>query len=226
MHYLCSIHSPSIPRPCLGYKAIQKKCYLISEEFGINHYSLFGGFPDGAGFSLQSFFRQKKISSPIPKPRRLRGLSEKEEWESLIRNFWGLGNRHASFFQPHFGRHIALGEAALLQALRGRSSREASTMVNASSRRMGIPGGKSTQDLSLFNIMLNLMLSHALSMHHLCPIHAPSIPRLCPVYAPSIPHPFHVYAPSMPRPFPIHSPSVPRLCLGYKAVQKCCLISE
>src|SRR6218665_114128 len=48
----------------------------------------------------------------------------------LIRNFWGLGNRHASFFQPHFGRHIALGEATLLRALRGRSSREADTMVN------------------------------------------------------------------------------------------------
>src|SRR6218665_1038254 len=36
----CPVHAP---RPCpvyaplrLGYKAIQKKCYLISEEFGIN----------------------------------------------------------------------------------------------------------------------------------------------------------------------------------------------
>src|SRR6218665_2286285 len=48
----------------------------------------------------------------------------------LIRNFWGLGNRQALFFQPHFGRHIALGEATLLRALRGRSSREADTMVN------------------------------------------------------------------------------------------------
>src|SRR6218665_1218238 len=33
--------------------------------------------------------------------------------------------------------------------------------------------------LSLFNIMLNLMLSHALSMLYLCPIHPPSVPRLC-----------------------------------------------
>src|SRR6218665_2170587 len=169
MHYLCFIyalsmprpcpvHASSMPRPCLGYEAIQKKCYLISEEFGINHYSLFGGFPDGAGFSLQSFLRQKSISPPIPNPLRLRGLREEAEWESLIRNFWGLGNRHASFFQPHFGRHIALGEAALLRALRGRSSREADTMVNG--------------------------------------------------------------------PCPVHSPSVPRLCLDYKAVQKCYLISE
>src|SRR6218665_2844547 len=100
---------------------------LISEGFGINGYSLFGGFPDGAGFSLQFFLRQKRISAPIPNLRRLRGLREEAEWESLIRNFWGLGYRHASFFQPHFGRHIALGEAARLRALRGRSSREAGT---------------------------------------------------------------------------------------------------
>src|SRR6218665_163922 len=100
---LCSIHAPSV-------QGNPKKCYLISEEFGINHYSLFGGFPDGAGFPLPSFFRQKRISAPIPNPRRLRGLREEAEWESLTRNFWGLGNRHASFFQPHFGRHIALGE--------------------------------------------------------------------------------------------------------------------
>src|SRR6218665_4032457 len=125
----CPVHSPSVPRLCLDYKAVQK-CYLISEEFGINPYSLFGGFPDGAGFPLQSFLRQKRIFAPIPNPCRLRGLREEAEWESLIRNFWGLGNRHASFFQPHFGRHIALGEAALLRALRGRSSREADTMVN------------------------------------------------------------------------------------------------
>src|SRR6218665_2547362 len=52
----------------------------------------FGGFPDGAGFPLQSFLRQKRISAPIPNPRRLRGLCEKAEWESLIRNFWGLDN--------------------------------------------------------------------------------------------------------------------------------------
>src|SRR6218665_835522 len=90
-----------------------KKCCLISEEFGINGYSLFGGFPDGAGFPLQSFLRPKRLSDPIPNPLRLRGLREEAEWESLIRNFWGLGNRHASFFQPHFGRRIALGEAAL-----------------------------------------------------------------------------------------------------------------
>src|SRR6218665_3007135 len=141
MPYPCSIHAPSspvhtpsIPPLCLGYGGNPKKCYLISEEFGINLYSLFGGFPDGAGFPLQSFLRQKRISAPIPNPRRLRGLREEAEWESLTRNFWGLGNRHASFFQPHFGRHIAFGEAALLQALRGRSSREADTMVNASSR--------------------------------------------------------------------------------------------
>src|SRR6218665_3242796 len=93
MHYLCSIHTPSMP----------SMLYLCP-------YSLFGGFPDGAGFPLQSFLRQKRISAPIPNPRRLRGLREEAEWESLTRNFWGLGNRHASFFQPHFGRHIALGE--------------------------------------------------------------------------------------------------------------------
>src|SRR6218665_2082116 len=69
-----------------------KKCYLIYEEFGINHYSLFGGFPDGAGFPLQSFLRPKRISAPIPNPRRLRGLREEAEWESLTRNFWGLDN--------------------------------------------------------------------------------------------------------------------------------------
>src|SRR6218665_3075890 len=97
--------SPSIPPLCLGYKAIQKKCCLSSEEFGIDPYSLFGGFPDGAGFPLQSFLRQKRISAPIPNPRRLRGLREEAEWESLTRNFWGLGNRHASFFQPHFSAH-------------------------------------------------------------------------------------------------------------------------
>src|SRR6218665_1719468 len=116
MPRLCSVYAPSspvYPRPCLGYGGNPKKCYLISEEFGINPYSLFGGFPDGAGFPLQSFLRQKRISAPIPNPRRLRGLREEAEWESLTRNFWGLGNRHASFFQLHFGRHIALGEAAL-----------------------------------------------------------------------------------------------------------------
>src|SRR6218665_1273590 len=75
---------------------------LISEGFGINPYSLFGGFPDGAGFPLQSFLRQKRISAPIPNLRRLRGLREEAEWESLTRNFWGLGNRHASFFSTSF----------------------------------------------------------------------------------------------------------------------------
>src|SRR6218665_842487 len=104
-----------------------KKCYLISEEFGINHYSLFGGFPDGAGFPLPSFLRQKRISAPIPNPRPLRGVREEAGWEGFNPNFWGLGNRHALFFQPHFGKNIALGEATLLRALRGRASREAGT---------------------------------------------------------------------------------------------------
>src|SRR6218665_775999 len=113
----CPVHSPSVPRLCLDYKAVQK-CYLISEGFGINHYSLFGGFPDGAVFPLQSFLRQKRISAPIPNPRRPRGLREEAELESLTRNFWGLGNRHAEFFQPHFGRQVAFGEAAVLQAVR------------------------------------------------------------------------------------------------------------
>src|SRR6218665_1206148 len=68
------IHSPPMPRLCLvGYKAIQKNVTYISEGFGVNHYSLFGGFPDGAGFPLQSFLRQKRISAPIPTPRRLQG---------------------------------------------------------------------------------------------------------------------------------------------------------
>src|SRR6218665_1360876 len=31
-------------------------------------------------------------SAPIPNPRRLRGLREEAEWESLTRNFWGLDN--------------------------------------------------------------------------------------------------------------------------------------
>src|SRR6218665_2669714 len=70
VHY--SVHSPSM----LRLSGNPKKCCLISEEFGINHYSLFGGFPDGAGFPLQSFLRQKRISAPIPNPRRLRGLRE------------------------------------------------------------------------------------------------------------------------------------------------------
>src|SRR6218665_2509142 len=82
------VHSPSMLRPCLGYEGNPKKCCLISEGFGFNHYSLFGGFPDGAGFPLQSFLRQKRISAPIPNPRRLRGLREEAEWESLTRNFW------------------------------------------------------------------------------------------------------------------------------------------
>src|SRR6218665_191801 len=41
-----------------------------------------------------------------------------EHHYSLIRNFWGLGNKYPPFFQPHFGRHIALGEATLLRAVR------------------------------------------------------------------------------------------------------------
>src|SRR6218665_161838 len=98
----------------------RKRLPQVSGEWAgndIHHDSLFGGFPDGAGFPLQSFFRKKRISAPIPNPRRLRGLREEAEWESLTRNFWGLGDRHASFFQPPFGRHIALGEATLLQAV-------------------------------------------------------------------------------------------------------------
>src|SRR6218665_3655158 len=59
---LCSIHASSV-------QGNPKKCCLISEGFGIKHYSLFGGFPDGAGFPLQSFLRQKRISAPIPNPR-------------------------------------------------------------------------------------------------------------------------------------------------------------
>src|SRR6218665_498678 len=74
-------HCPSVlPRPCPVYsssmlrlapsmlrliKAIQKNVTYISEGFGINHYSLFGGFPDGAGFPLQSFLRQKWLAIPL-----------------------------------------------------------------------------------------------------------------------------------------------------------------
>src|SRR6218665_62900 len=68
-------------------------------------------------------------------------------------------------------------------------------MINASSRRVGIPGGKAPGGLSLFNIMLNLMLSHALpctihalSTHHLCPRPFPML-YLCsppPIYSPSM----------------------------------------
>src|SRR6218665_1928061 len=97
MHHLCTIYAPvhalfPAYAPSTPRQGNPKKCYLISEELGINHYSLFGGFPDGAGFPLQSFLRQKRISAPIPNPRRLRGLREKAEWESLTRNFWGLDN--------------------------------------------------------------------------------------------------------------------------------------
>src|SRR6218665_1917331 len=78
--YPYSIHPPSIT-PVRGPSMLSlccnpKKCCLLSEGFGINHYSLFGGFPDGAGFPLQSFLRQKRISAPIPNPLRLRGLRE------------------------------------------------------------------------------------------------------------------------------------------------------
>src|SRR6218665_1043478 len=74
-------HCPSVlPRPCPVYsssmlrlapsmlsliKAIQKNVPYFSEGFGINHYSLFGGFPDGAGFPLQSFLRQKWLAIPL-----------------------------------------------------------------------------------------------------------------------------------------------------------------
>src|SRR6218665_1180682 len=102
-------------RPCLGYEGNPKKCCLISEGFGINHYSLFGGFPDGAGFPLQSFLRQKRISAPIPNPRRLRGLREEAEWESLTRNFWGLGNRQASFFSSSFLRPCPVHSPSMLR---------------------------------------------------------------------------------------------------------------
>src|SRR6218665_559178 len=133
------------------------------------------------GLSAPIFFETKMAchSAPIPNPRRLRGLREEAEWGSLIRNFWGLGNRHVSFFQPHFGRHIALGESALLRALRGGSS-----------------------------IMLNLMLSHALSMLYPCSIHALPVSSV-----------------RFRRPFPppvsaAHALPIARLCLGYKAIQK------
>src|SRR6218665_4005596 len=84
-------------------------------------------------------------------------------------------------------------------------------MVNASSRRVGIPGG-------LFNIMLNLMLSHALSIPHslhLFPIYSPSILRPCPVYSPSILRPFSVHSPPIHRPFTAHSPPIHRLFSVY-----------
>src|SRR6218665_2472991 len=79
--------------------------------------------------------------------------------------------------------------------------------------------------------MLNLMLSHALSMHYLCPIHSPSVPRPClPSVHPSIPRLFPVrvsrpFARPFTRPFlvrappvspvrsPVHPPSIPRPCL-------------
>src|SRR6218665_3455979 len=94
-------------------------------------------------------------------------------------------------------------------------------------------GGAYQGGLSLFNIMLNLMLSHALSMLYLCTIYAP-VHALFPVYAPSMPRPFTAHSPPIHRPFTAHSPSIlrpfsvhspsapsmPRLCLGYKAVQK------
>src|SRR6218665_3925802 len=90
----------------------------------------------------------------------------------------------------------------------------------------GVPGV-----LSLFNIMLNLMLSHALSMHYLCTIHPPPTPHPPPAHPPSTPRPRPVPPPPIPpsisRPPPVHSPSIPRLCLGYKAIQKkCYVISE
>src|SRR6218665_1208877 len=84
--------------------------------------------------------------------------------------------------------------------------------------------------LSLFNIMLNLMLSHALSMLYLCTIYALegreregregtvyalSMPRPypvpCPIYVLSVPRP----PPSIPRPLPAYAPSIHRLCPIY-----------
>src|SRR6218665_493901 len=81
--------------------------------------------------------------------------------------------------------------------------------------------------LSLFNIMLILMLSHALSMLYLCFIYALSIHHPCPVYvlkkgreghegregqvySPSMPRLCTIHAPPMPRPFPVRPPSIPR----------------
>src|SRR6218665_2744765 len=128
-------------------------------------------------------------SAPIPNPRRLRGLREEAEWESLIRNFWGLVNRHASFFQPHFGRHIALGEAALLRALRGRFLQARPVqwlMVNASSRRVGIPGGTRGFKSIYHNVEFNALSCtiYALSMHYLCTFHPPSAPPPPPLPSP------------------------------------------
>src|SRR6218665_1894399 len=58
------VHSPSIPPLCLGYKAIQKKCYLISEEFGINH-SLFAPAGD-AIIMVNASARQCPPCPPLP----------------------------------------------------------------------------------------------------------------------------------------------------------------
>src|SRR6218665_3539418 len=106
----------------------------------------------------------------------------------------GFRNRYAYFFQPHFGKNIALGEAALLQALRGRASREAgtTTVLDLDYRiwirhrgGIGHRGGHGGVGvliiilgfqvfsffLSLFNIMSNLIHSpytiHTWAIHHL-----------------------------------------------------------
>src|SRR6218665_2275636 len=88
-----------------------------------------------------------------------------------------------------------LHSASALAGVKGRFFKGGQwLMVNASSRRRGIPGGKHHVK-SIINIMLNLMLSHALSMLYLCSIHAP----------PVIPRPL-----SRVR-FPAHSPPMLRL---------------
>src|SRR6218665_1095631 len=83
---------------------------------------------------------------------------------------------------------------------------------------------------SLFNIMLNLMLSHALSIPGLYtiyalstpyppPVHAPSIPRLFPIHSLSMLYLCSVHPPSTPPAYcPAHSPSMLRL--GYAADRK------
>ena len=76
-------------------------------------------------------------------------------------------------------------------------------------------------NLSLFNIMLNLMLSHALSMLYLCSIYAPSMHHPFPVYVlkgreghegregQSMHHLCPVHTLSMPHPYPL---SIPHPC--------------
>ena len=60
-----------------------------------------------------------------------------------------------------------------------------------------------TGGLILFDIMLNLMLSHAVSMLYLCPVY------VLKGREGREGHEGQVYA-----------PSIPRICLGYKAIQK------